>query len=139
MAPRRSVSVRVSSVLTAVLVVFVYGYLSHYHDNSQPKHMLDDNIRLPTHTRHLLSYRGRVDSNYGYDIDGNYSNGELYGESSKGNDSGCHSPLQPPAEYHGNSCQYVRDHCSGQTALINYLSFIMCDLGHLKVCVHVWS
>jgi hypothetical protein len=74
MATRRSLSVRVSSVLTAVLVVFAYGYLFHYHDNSQPKHMLDDNIRLPTHTRHLLSYRGRVDSNYGYDIDGNYSN-----------------------------------------------------------------
>lgn len=131
MAPRKRLrfSVRVSSALTAVLVMFVYGYLSRYSDDSTPSpHNLGAleyttaNIHTlqSSYQRHLLSYPG--DSYY-----------ELYGDNSKGNVSGCHDPLHPPAGYRGDGCQYVRDHCSGQSVLINYLSFIMCDLGHVKV------
>ena len=138
MAPPTRLSVRVSSILTAVVVVFTCGYLSHCHDNALHKRQhLSENgatadVNSP-YTRHLLSNGYPEDSDYDYRVESSRSNDDIYDESSKVNASGCHSPLNPPAEYHGSSCQYVRDHCSRQTALINYLSFIMCDLGHLKV------
>lgn len=117
---RRS-TVRVCVTVTAILVMSVFGYLSHHHDDPPHKRSLVNTTsghNQISHTRHLLSYHG----------DGYNSNDGL----SKDNTSGCHNPLHPPSSYN-DSCQYVRHHCSGKTVLINYLSFIMCDLRHVKV------
>ena len=147
MALRRRLSVRVSSAVTALLVVCVYGYLTtHQHETNALQthatalqtHTPDDKA-LQTHTsdntavkiptRHLLNYYSN-----GYHGDTNYSAFERL--SNGENVSGCRQPLQPPAVYEGDSCQYVREECAGQTVLINYLSFIMCDMGDLKVHVY---
>lgn len=53
-------------------------------------------------------------NNYGGDVD----------------NANCSKPL-----HHGNqSCQFVQDYCSDDVALINYLSFVTCDLPSVKVC-----
>lgn len=131
MALRGRLSIRVTSAVTALVVVGVYGYLAAQFKEKdavlqKTLHTPSDDATVNIPTRHLLSYH-----NNGYHSDANHSTFE---EFSKGdNESGCRDPLHPPAAYGGDSCQYVRDACSGQTMLINYLSFIMCDMGHLKV------
>lgn len=39
----------------------------------------------------------------------------------------CTSPRQPGPEYN-STCEYVLAECTGQTKLVNYLSFVVCDL-----------
>lgn len=47
----------------------------------------------------------------------------------------CSHPSSTPQGYNESSCKFVRDYCAGQTHLINYLEFIMCDLEKVKVRV----
>lgn len=121
----RRATVRVYSAVAAILVMFVFGYLSRHHDNppgNAHKRSLVNTTSThlqSSHTRHLLSHPG----------DGYHSD-----KLSDDDTSDCHNPLHPPMGYN-DSCWYVRDHCSGKTSLINYLSFIMCDLSHVKVRV----
>ena len=144
-ARRRRLSVRLTSVLAALLVMIVYGFLTHSHNRgplplpripsdvheySAHEYSLDTTLNpgsIQTEARdrrrHLLSYSE----------ESFYSDGGLFGNSSRGNVSGCNTPLHPPAAYGGDRCQYVRDHCSGNAVLIDYLSFIMCDMRHVKV------
>ena len=121
----RRATVRAYSAVAAVLVMFMFGYLSRHHDNppsTTHKHSLvnttSTDIQL-LHTRHLLSRPG----------DGYHSD-----KLSDDDISDCRNPLHPPMGYN-DSCGYVRDRCSGKKALVNYLSFIMCDLRHVKVRV----
>ncbi len=124
--PRRyRVGVRVTSALTALLVVFLYGYWTRSglsHSTPRRDHPLDTasltNDHHPNlHHRHLMSYHG--DSNGSHGDNSSYK---------------CESPLHPPPSYHGDSCQFVRDHCSGEAQLINYLAFITCNMKDVKVC-----
>ena len=124
--PRRyRVGVRVTSALTALLVVFLWGYwtrsgLSHstpHRDHPLDTASLTNDHHPNLHHRHLMSYHG--DSNGSHGDNSSYK---------------CENPLHPPPSYHGDSCQFVRDHCSGEAQLINYLAFITCNMKDVKVC-----
>ena len=40
----------------------------------------------------------------------------------------CHNPMQKT-----NSCQYVKEYCSDDVALINYLEMVACNMARVKV------
>lgn len=52
-------------------------------------------------------------------------------DSNDQDNANCTHPL-----HHGNeSCQFVKENCDDDVALINYLGFIACDLPHVKVLI----
>lgn len=56
------------------------------------------------------------------------------GEDEEG-EQNCTSPRQPGPEYN-SSCKYVLAECRSQTKLVNYLSFVVCDLRVAQVHMH---
>ena len=76
----------------------------------------------PTQRRHLLSFEDTSDND-------NYPS--LFGDSS--DEDNC---TDPRGHHHGynDSCDFVLGECGGEAALINYLSFVLCDFATVEVC-----
>ncbi len=74
------------------------------------------------HQRHLLSLDG-------YSYNGNDPTTPPLGDD---DDDNC---TDPRGTHHGynDSCVFVQDQCQDEAALVNYLSFVLCDLASLKV------
>jgi sodium/potassium/calcium exchanger 6 len=54
-----------------------------------------------------------------------------------GDTDNCSLPREPHPGYN-DSCSYVLDQCSGEASLINYLSFVLCDLHSVQVLGYVF-
>lgn len=131
--------VRMLSAVTALLVIMLYA-LTAARDDSQstaPLHKHLGKKSYPSSLSRRLLYLGDGsygDSSYG---DGSYGDGSYGDNSACGGDEGddvdnrnCTEPLHD----RGNeSCSYVKNYCSDDVALANYLAFIVCDLPHVKV------
>ena len=118
----RKTVVRVSSACTALLVILIYATYSANHSTSRA--LAPDGSHHQTgvfYKRHLLDDNG---------------GGVLIGEESRScNNNGgsvdnanCSKPL-----HHNDSCQFVRDQCSDDVALFNYLLYVVCYLPSVKV------
>ena len=52
-----------------------------------------------------------------------------------GDTDNCSLPREPHPGYN-DSCSYVLDQCSGEASLVNYLSFVLCDLHSVQVSLN---
>ncbi len=120
----RKTVIRIISGCTALLVILVYTTYStnsrilvtdtsgsQYNDEfyHTTRHLLDQTVG----GRMIIDNDGQSCNSYGGSVD----------------NSNCSKPL-----HHGNdSCQFVRDQCSDDVTLFNYLSFVVCYLPSVKV------
>ncbi len=119
--------VRLVVVVFALVVMAMYALLhkpAHTHVTSYTPRGLFGHVyahALTPHTqRHLLSMDGYRDDNP-----------QLLGDSDQDN---CTDP-RGSHEGYNNSCDFVLDQCSDEAALVNYLSFVLCNLANVKVRV----
>ena len=130
----RKTIVRMISAFTALTVVLTYvTYSSYGNEGRLPaakgreylfrRHLLySDNTDLLQEEgggggggRVLVGESNSCDSQHGNDVD----------------NANCSKPL-----HQGNdSCQFVKDQCSDDVALFNYLAFVVCDLPSVKVYI----
>lgn len=122
----RKRTVRIISAVIALSVVLLYGGIFQTSTN---KHSSVLNSRRPPLTSELTSPHfptSRKLLGFGHNNDGSCKvdeedNGDV-------DNANCSHPL-----HQNNSCQFVKDNCGDDVALIDYLAFIACDLPHVKV------
>ena len=132
MSPSRrhpyKLAVRFLSVACALGVMLIYSLTasksSSYPGHSSLDSSFSNEAEMSSRTgRRLFSYEPAVDDSLG---DGTDS------LTADGNSTDCEAPRSEHAGYN-DSCSYVKDQCSGEWVLFDYLGFILCDMKHVQV------
>ena len=121
----RKTIVRMISICTTLLVVTLYaGLMNGGLDHSIHEKRSD----LVPHDISLTSYISR------HLLEEEVTNERKLCKNGKSGDDVDNANCAEPLHHGNNTCDFVKNNCSDDVVLANYLAFVACDLPHVKVC-----
>ena len=112
-------AVQVVAISAVLLLTIAYASLSS--QDSPSNDLVSDIPAASRRRRLLLLYNNESTENSGCDHPMNKTDNEST------ENSGCDHPMSK-----ADSCEYVKEHCSDNVELVNYLSLVACCMANVK-------